>query len=272
MCMSDPAATQSTRSPAPQCVKEVYKLARSSGYEDAVWNRELKEARTRSGQSKLGISAADCGLGNDGAQVGYGEITAGGVEMLLRAFRELGSGNRAFFPLWSVKEALKLKSCLLTPSSRFLDIGSGLGKLVLHVALASGCRAAGVEILSSRVRLACAFKDLLLAQRKVPGWIAEATSFTTENAAAQRGPLLVDGAHATHVYMFSAVFSDHDLERLAARLNETRFKVLVCALKPKQERAFSQLDSVFKGAPVEVNMTGSGQRFRMCVFIKTSSL
>ena len=143
---------------------------------------------------------------------------------------------------------------------------------MLHVALASGCRAAGVEILSSRVRLACAFKDLLLAQRKVPGWIAEATSFTTENAAAQRGPLLVDGAHATHVYMFSAVFSDHDLERLAARLNETRFKVLVCALKPKQERAFSQLDSVFKGAPVEVNMTGSGQRFRMCVFIKTSSL
>ena len=121
---------------------------------------------------------------------------------------------------------------------------------MLHVALASGCRSAGVEILSSRVRLACAFRDLLLAQRKVPGWIAEATSFTTENAAAQRGPLLVDGAHATHLYMFSAVFSDHDLERLAARLNETRFKVLVCALKPKQERAFSQLDSVFKGRPL----------------------
>ena len=93
--MSNPAATQSIRAPAPQCVKEVYKLARSSGYEDAVWNRELKEARTRSGQSKLGISAADRGLGNDGAQVGYGEVTAGGVEMLLRAFRELGSGNRA---------------------------------------------------------------------------------------------------------------------------------------------------------------------------------
>ena len=106
----------------------------------------------------------------------------------------------------------------------------------------------------------------------VPDWIMKTTSFVKANAATQKGPLLVDGDHATHVYMFSAVFSDHDLELLAARLNKTNFKVLVCALKPKQERLFLLMDSVIAGPPVEITMSGSGQKFKMCVFIKISSL
>lgn len=139
--------------------------------------------------------------------------------MLLTVFEELASRNIARLPLKSIVETVPLEQCRLTRCSRFLDVGSGLGKIVLHMSLASGCKAAGIEILSSRVKLAVEFRDKLVAKNKVPSWIAQTTSFATCNAAIEKGPLLVDGAHATHVFMFSVVFSDHDLALLADRLN-----------------------------------------------------
>jgi len=35
-------------------------------------------------------------------------------------------------------------------NSHFLDIGSGLGKSVLHLVMASGCRGTGIEISQHR--------------------------------------------------------------------------------------------------------------------------
>ena len=140
------------------------------------------------------------------------------------------------------------------------------------MSVVTGCIASGIEILSNRVNLANEFRGKLVSQMKIPDWIMKTTKFVRGNAASQKGPMLVDGFHATHVYMFSTVFSDNDIELLAARLNLTNFKVLVCALKPRQEQVFLRLDCVHPAAPVEINMTGSGQRFKMCVFIKISSL
>lgn len=249
-------------------MRPVYQLARSWGYEDGAWNQEAREASTRSGQRKLGITAADRGLGKDGAQVGYGEITMGGANMLLKVFSELATGKLTRIPLPGLLTTEQQQACLLSSSSRFLDIGSGLGKLVLHMTLATGCFAAGVEIVSNRVKLAVEFRDKLVEKKKVPAWVAQTTSFVAANAATEKGPLLVNGAHATHIYMFSVVFSDHDIGLLAARLNKTDFKVLICALKHRHEKTLFKLTNAFQAVPVEVSMTGGGQHFKMCVFIK----
>ena len=116
-----------------------------------MWNQETREATTRSAQRDLGVSASARGMGNDGAQVGYGEITKGGGNNLLTLFDALTPGNHAVPPFWVLSRVMQLRSCGLTESSRFLDVGSGLGKLVLHMSLARRCISWGIEILSSRV-------------------------------------------------------------------------------------------------------------------------
>jgi len=47
-------------------------------------------------------------------------------------------------------------------SSHFLDIGSGLGKCVLHLVMATGCRGTGIEVLEHRVDVANEFLETLV--------------------------------------------------------------------------------------------------------------
>jgi predicted ATP-grasp superfamily ATP-dependent carboligase len=62
-------------------------------------------------------------------------------------------------------------------------VGSGLGKLVLHMSVVTGCIASGIEILSNRVNLANEFRDKLVSQMKIPDWIMQTTRFVKGNAA-----------------------------------------------------------------------------------------
>ena len=48
----------------------------------------------------------------------------------------------------------ELQEYTLTRDSRFLDIGSGIGKVVMHIGHSTRCRAHGIEVLLNRVSCA----------------------------------------------------------------------------------------------------------------------
>ena len=61
-----------------------------------------------------------------------------------------------------------VKGLSFNSSSHFLDIGSGLGKCVLHLVMATGCRGTGIEVLEHRVNVASQFLDTLVRAKVVP--------------------------------------------------------------------------------------------------------
>ena len=144
----------------------MYHLAAKWDFENAAWNQEDREAKTRQQQSKLAFkSPAERGLREGRGGLGYGETTRGSIDAMLRIFKELSSGN---LELASKSVALKtqyltaVKAMSFGTDSHFLDIGSGLGKSVLHVVMATGCRGTGMEVVSTRYKYANEFLDRLV--------------------------------------------------------------------------------------------------------------
>ena len=135
-------------------IHTMYHLAAKWGFEVAVWNQETREAKTRQQQSKLAFkSPADRGLRPGRGGLGYGETTGGSMETMLRIFKELSSGT---LELASSTVVLKrqyltaVKAMSFGEHSHFLDIGSGLGKSILHIVMATGCRGTGMEVVENR--------------------------------------------------------------------------------------------------------------------------
>jgi len=116
-------------------------------------------------------------------------------------------------------------------NSHFLDIGSGLGKSVLHLVMATGCQGTGMEVVTHRINQATEFLYRLVKRRKVPDWVAERVQYVKANAAEHvTNPITIDGKHPSHIFMFSRVFSKGDLTAIAKRLDLTDYKVLVCCV------------------------------------------
>jgi len=92
--------------------------------------------------------------------------------------------------------------------SHFLDIGSGLGKAVLHLVMATGCKGTGVEIVEHRFNEANVFLERLVKSQSVPAWVADRAQYLNVNAASDpHSPIIVNGEHPSHVFMFSRAFN-----------------------------------------------------------------
>jgi len=62
-------------------------------------------------------------------------------------------------------------------NSHFLDIGSGLGKSVLHLVMATGCQGTGMEVVTHRIDLANKFLDRLVDEEKVPKFVKDRVQY-----------------------------------------------------------------------------------------------
>lgn len=197
-------------------IRKMYNLAHSWGYEDAAWNLESREAQTRSKQSKLGLRTAEQrGIRPGQGGLGYGETTLGSLEAMIKLFKQIASGT---LELAASSRALKrqylsvCKTITFDSGSTFLDIGSGLGKSVLHLVMASGCRGIGMEVVDNRFQLAGQFLQRLIDNAEVPTWVSDRITYLrADAAAAPHTPIVVNGEQPSHVFMFSRVFSEEDL-------------------------------------------------------------
>lgn len=64
--------------------------------------------------------------------------------------------------LKSSHSVIDLADYKITADDRFLDIGAGLGKVVLHVAAEVGCASAGIEVVPLRAEAANDLKKTLI--------------------------------------------------------------------------------------------------------------
>ena len=120
-------------------------------------------------------------------------------------------------------------------NSHFLDIGSGLGKSVLHLVMATGCRGTGMEIVDHRINQANKFLQRLVDKNAVPNWVRGRVQYVKADAAENvKTPITIKGKHPSHIFMFSRVFSKGNLTAIARRLDLTDYKVLVCCVDHSQ--------------------------------------
>lgn len=90
----------------------------------------------------------------------------GGVEKMIQLInRGLFKDNKYIGP-----ELFDPSIYRLSKDSRFLDIGHATGKVVMHVALAVGCRSKGIEINKVRYDLSQKLKKLLIDSYDTCGW------------------------------------------------------------------------------------------------------
>ena len=158
---------------------------------------------------------------------------------MLKLFKGLSSGN---FKLAQGSEARRreylrvVKTMSFDSRSHFLDIGSGLGKSVVHLVMATGCRGTGVEVALHRFNCAEEFLRRLVESKTVPAWVGGRVHYINADAAASVStPITVKGGeHPSHIFMFSLVFGEKDLQDIARRLNLTDYKVVVCCVNEKQ--------------------------------------
>ena len=157
---------------------------------------------------------------------GYGEMTEGSIERLLGFLRELATGATLAAPLpcatpekgaRSVGSEGDAASALadrwnLGPSSGFIDVGSGYGKVVLHGKL-SGVgvgEAVGVEYVPRRASLAAAAKREL-ESGKLGFVTAEAAAGGGDGAAG--GGTDGRGADRIHAHRTRSTFSSASIRR-----------------------------------------------------------
>lgn len=199
------------------------------------------------------------GGGTRGSE-GYGEATMGSVHkigILLKNLRQLVLNDlhdTHWGLLWD-----------LGPHSTFLDLGSGYGKVVLHLALmAKMRRTVGVECVASRHQIACkafagvqAESEALLQNQATssPDESADSPRVPADNESTSTGDTSVDTTelsvprwardafagvefqHAdatveakllyTHIYIFDWVFSKHTLKKVADVLQRSPFYVML---------------------------------------------
>ncbi|KAL1525631.1 hypothetical protein AB1Y20_020484 [Prymnesium parvum] len=193
----------------------------------------------------------ELGGGTIGSE-GYGEATPGSVHkigIMLRNLRELVL-DRLHETNWGVLWDLG-------PHSSFLDIGSGYGKVVLHLRLMARMRVSvGVECVASRDAIAkkalralemeapprppspaesTETGDTSLDEHKVPPgvkWVPQSlfsgVSFMYADATKH------EKLAYTHIYIFDWVFSKGTLRALAQVLQVSPFYVLVSFRKPHE--------------------------------------
>ena len=108
---------------------------------------------------------------------------------------------------------LRFLPCRIYEDSLFLDVGSGAGQVVMMTAAKIGCRSHGIEIIQNRHLVAVEFMRNMLKKGYVPKHFGHLVSFEHENAALVVNgvsivkPFLIDGLHATHIFINNKVFT-----------------------------------------------------------------
>ena len=99
---------------------------------------------------------------DDNAMFGYGEMREGACKDLIH---HMQNPNIDILSEHNIKD---IESFKLSNQSRFLDIGSGGGKVVMQVALEVGCRAHGIEVLQNRIECSEILKQRLVSEENAP--------------------------------------------------------------------------------------------------------
>ena len=169
---------------------------------------------------------------------GYGEITEGSIERLFCFLEHINekdteAASSSSFAVTTPQKDLKKTSFsqvsykLIPNESTFVDIGSGYGKVVFHAKLgAQFSYAVGIEYVESRANLATYIRDELLSENK--------SLLNCTDRKKLRSCVMIH-ADATkwksfnfsHIYMYDRVFSENTLISLAAKLNNSSFRVLI---------------------------------------------
>ena len=153
-------------------VRTIYSRAAKWGFDDKVFNLEMMKCQRRSEEKVNGSSLESKGIvQGDGAQLGYGEITAGSIDRMIDKLQNFDPEHLREHDIENV-DSFKLSN-----QSRFLDIGSGGGKAVMHVALKVGCQSHGIEVLENRIECSNALKGLLLTKEKAPAEWGQRVTF-----------------------------------------------------------------------------------------------
>ena len=147
-------------------------------------------------------------------------------------------------------------------NSRFIDVGSGLGKPNIHVGLYPGVAlSVGVEVVENRRNASIANMDYIFQNKKIKempkvilcnGDITEAESFDP----------------FTHVYMFDIGFPDYLFRHLAKIFNESECKYLVCFHGPKLMIDHYRFNMVLQDS-VATTMHGSGEGHTSYLYQRT---
>lgn len=217
---------------------------------------------------------------------GYGEMTEGSIERLfnfLREFTACGSlaaplpvatppkkaarGSRASLDERAAGPDLRWN---LSPSSTFIDVGSGYGKVVLHAKLSvKVAKAVGIEYVPSRARMASDAKRELESGKHA--FVSEeARRLLRDGCRLEQGDATKHGVFDfSHVYMYDKVFSDPTIELLAGQLNRSPYRILVSYQRPEVWRRLG-LKHFAEAAALTMRTTG-GQNFKAYVYINEAA-
>jgi hypothetical protein len=210
---------------------------------------ELQQSRLKNMYSLVRRRAGKLGGGGAGGAI-YGELT--------------------FKSFSRVVEFLK-SECNLTSSSTFIDIGAGLGKPNLHVALDPGVKASvGVELGGERW-----WQSMDILWHGLEESTAAATGLDSLNGPvflAHADFLNMDSLEAfSHVYMFDKGFPPVLMEHIAVVFNSSRKSdYLICYKKPRiivDKYAFD----VEEVGRVRTSMSGSGEGNTCFVYRKLAT-
>ena len=201
----------------------------------------------------------------------YGSITEAGTARVLRALAGLGGGDAAG---------------ALGPGSVVLDVGAGLGRPLLHAAVAAGCSGGiGVEVDSVKCEKAAAFLRLTLARLAACGDPEGALERLRGAGGGGRLPAVfcadVGGLRtvepATHVYSFWEGIPGDARAALGALVRKSRsvrgVAVVQRALRGGRDGAEGAMAELGFGAlrleaSFPVAMSGSGRGFVAYIFAR----
>lgn len=129
-------------------------------------------------------------LENSNAQIGYGEASFSSVERIWEQFKASG----------------------ITKHSSFLDIGSGFGKAVFHIAAKSKMRCYGLEVAAGRhLRSEQVMKELAEEYKKNSKLVDVFHRINLIHDDASRyNKYEFNGYDCSHIYCFNSVFSEVD--------------------------------------------------------------
>jgi hypothetical protein len=146
---------------------------------------------------------------------GYGEITQRCFDSILHYLQ------------YEIEDELKLNQ-----NSRFLDIGSGFGKCIVHAKLRTECKASmGIEYVPKRNQIA---NELLNKTRTVFPQLA----MQLRNCKLIQGDICSSKNQTvllrqTHIYLFNVLFNDLSLQKIFPLIDRIgHCKVVICNSKP----------------------------------------
>jgi tRNA G46 methylase TrmB len=150
---------------------------------------------------------------------GYGEITQQSFNVILDVLQ------------YQITEP----SCRLGTESRFLDLGSGFGKCVVHAKLRSHCQSSiGIEYISTRNEKA---NELVNEVRsRLPGLVESLTSCNLIQGDFTHSVFNEIIRQSSHIYMFNILFPQEVMYQVFQLIKEpnSQCKIVICNTSPSE--------------------------------------